>query len=160
MADGRRKDSKGRILRSGEQQRADGRYMYTYTDPVTKKKKYVFSWKLEMRDKVPAGKKVSKSLRELEKEIERDLLNGIACQGGNLTVLELTERYLAQKRNVRPTTQAGYKTVVNFLKEDDFGGKRFAGCRAQLQLHSQHTRRTKTSIPNGGRGRSGQKKSV
>lgn len=77
-----------------------------------------------MRDKVPAGKKVSKSLREIEKEIERDLLNGIACQGGNLTVLELTERYLAQKRNVRPTTQAGYKTVVNVLKKDTFGGKR------------------------------------
>lgn len=38
MADGRRKDSKGRILRNGEQQRADGRYMYTYTDPVTKKR--------------------------------------------------------------------------------------------------------------------------
>lgn len=45
MADGRRKDSKGRILRNGEQQRADGRYMYTYIDPVTKEKKYVFSWK-------------------------------------------------------------------------------------------------------------------
>lgn len=122
--DGKRRDTKGRILRNGEQQRADGRYMYTYTDPVTKKKKYAFSWKLEARDKVPTGKKVSKSLRELEKEIERDLLNGIACQGGNLTVLELTERYLAQKRNVRPTTQAGYKTVVNVLKKEAFGGAR------------------------------------
>lgn len=28
----KRKDNRGRILRDGEQQRADGRYMYTYRD--------------------------------------------------------------------------------------------------------------------------------
>lgn len=64
------------------------------------------------------------ALRELEKEIERDLANGIACQGGGLTVLELAERYIGQRRNVRPTTKAGYKTVVNALKKDKFGNKR------------------------------------
>ena len=58
MADSlKRKDNKGRILREGEQQRSDGRYMYSYTDSVTGKKKFVYSWKLERHDKVPTGKK-------------------------------------------------------------------------------------------------------
>ena len=38
-----------------------------------------------------------------------------------MTVLELVEKYISQKINVRPTTSAGYKTVVNLLKRDTFG---------------------------------------
>ena len=53
----KRKDSRERILKENEQQRADGRYMYTYKDPTTGKKMYIYSWKLEARDKMPAGKK-------------------------------------------------------------------------------------------------------
>lgn len=112
----KRKDSKGRILREGEQQRADGRYLYIYTDPVTKKKKFIYSWKLEKTDKTPAGKKVDLSLREKEKLIEKDLRDGISYQAGGVTVLELVERYISLKTKVRPTTKAGYKTVVNVLK--------------------------------------------
>ena len=125
MADSlKRKDSKGRILREGEQQRADGRYMYTYTDTVTGKKKFVYSWKLERNDKTPTGKKADLSLREKEKLIEKELRDGISYSQGEITVLELVERYIAQKRGVRPTTQNGYKTVVNVLKKEDFGSKK------------------------------------
>lgn len=120
----KRKDSKGRILREGEQQRSDGRYMFTYADPVTGKKKFVYSWKLERNDKTPTGKKVDLSLREKEKLIEKELRDGISYCMGEITVLELVERYLAQKRGVRPTTQNGYKTVVNRLKQEDFGSKK------------------------------------
>ena len=120
----KRKDSKGRILREGEQQRADGRYMFTYVDSVTKKKKYVYSWKLEVHDKVPAGKKNDKSLREKIKEIQKDEMDGIIANGGGLTVSELVEKYIDTKRGVRPTTMNGYKTVINFLKKDPFGKRR------------------------------------
>lgn len=113
-----------RILREGEQQRADGRYMYIYTDPMTKAKKYIYSWKLEVHDKVPAGKKNDKSLREKIKEIQKNEMDGILYQGGGLTVSELVEKYIETKRGVRPTTKNGYKTVVNFLKKDPFGMKR------------------------------------
>ena len=65
----KRKDSKNRVLRMGEQQRKDGRYIYSYLDPVTKKRKHVYSWKLERHDKVPAGKKNDLSLRDKEKLI-------------------------------------------------------------------------------------------
>lgn len=119
----KRKDNKGRILREGEQQRADGRYMYIYSDPVTGKKKFIYSWKLERNDKTPAGKKVDLSLREKEKQIEKDLRDGISYQGGGVTVLELVERYISLKTKVRPTTKAGYKTVMNVLKADPFGSK-------------------------------------
>ena len=125
MADSlKRKDNKGRILREGEQQRSDGRYMYSYTDSVTGKKKFIYSWKLERHDKVPTGKKNDLSLREKEKEIEKVLRDGISYSMGEITVLELVERYIAQKRGVRPTTQNGYKTVVNVLKKDTFGSKK------------------------------------
>jgi integrase len=56
--------------------------------------------------------------------LERDLANGISLSGGDMTVLELVEKYLEQKRNVRPTTAAGYKTVVNVLKRDIFGSQK------------------------------------
>lgn len=120
----KRRDNKNRVLRLGEQQRADGRYIYSYLDPVTKKRHFAYSWKLEPHDKVPAGKKNDLSLREKEKQIESDLAAGISLTGGNMTVLGLVEEYLETKKNVRPTTLTGYKTVVNVLKTDKFGSRK------------------------------------
>ena len=120
----KRRDNKNRILRMGEQQRADGRYLFSTLDPISKKRIFVYSWKLERHDKMPEGKKADLSLREKEKLLERDLANGISLSGGDMTVLELVEKYLEQKRNVRPTTAAGYKTVVNVLKRDSFGSQK------------------------------------
>ncbi len=117
----KRKDSKGRILKDGEQQRADGRYMFTFIDPITEKRSYAYSWKLEKTDKTPAGKKVDLSLREKEKLIEAKIREGISYSSGDITVLELVERYVDIRRNVRPTTKNGYKTVINVLKSDEFG---------------------------------------
>lgn len=120
----KRRDNKNRVLLVGEQQRADGRYMYTTIDPITQKRKFVYSWKLERHDKMPAGKKPDLSLREKEKLIGQDLAKGISLFDGDMTVLELVEKYLEQKKNVRPTTAAGYKTVVNVLKKDKFGSQK------------------------------------
>jgi hypothetical protein len=120
----KRKDNRGRILRDGEQQRADGRYMYTYRDPLTRKVSYIYSWKLEPHDRVPSGKRTDLSLREKIRELRENERNGILYRGGDLSVLELVEKYLNTKNGVRPTTQNGYRTVVNFLKKDPFGEKR------------------------------------
>ena len=68
----KRKDSKGRILRNGEVQRRDGMYMFRYTDPDGKRKA-VYSWKLVSTDKVPEGKKCVMALRDIERQIQRDL---------------------------------------------------------------------------------------
>ncbi len=121
--DNKRRDSKGRILRTGEQQRQDGKFMYAYRGRDNKMH-YVYSWKLEPTDKLPAGKRECKALRELEKEIEKSLNEELAYHGGDVTVLELVERYIATKTGVRHNTLAGYKTVVNILKKEEFGSRR------------------------------------
>ena len=119
----KRRDSKNRILRNGESQRKDGRYAYKYID-ATGKQQFVYSWKLEKTDKVPEGKRDCISLREKEKQILRDLDDQIAPRGGEMTVLELVQKYIRQKTGVRPNTEAGYQTVVNILKQEKFGGMR------------------------------------
>ncbi|MFR0901144.1 MAG: integrase DNA-binding domain-containing protein [Roseburia sp.] len=86
----KRRDSKGRILRNGESQAPDGRYRYSYY--VNGKQKNLYSWKLELHDKLPAGKRQCKSLREQEKELQLQQFQGIRQE--NMTVMELTERYI------------------------------------------------------------------
>lgn len=60
----------------------------------------------------------------MEKQIQADLFDHIVTNGENLTVLKLVEKYIDTKTGVRPTTQAGYNTVINVLKNDNFGKKR------------------------------------
>ncbi len=119
----KRRDSKGRILRNGECQRKDGLYQYDYVD-MNGKPKCLYSWKLEATDPLPKGKRKCKSLREKEREVQRNMDDGIVPYGGQLTVLELVKKYVLQKTGVRPTTRAGYKTVMNILEKEDFGAKR------------------------------------
>lgn len=119
----KRRDKKGRILRTGECQREDGRYQYDYVD-VFGKFKCVYSWKLEPTDPLPKGKRQCLSLREKELDIRKALNDSLAPYGGSLTVLDLVNKYVYQKRGVRPSTMAGYKTVINILKNDCFGAKR------------------------------------
>lgn len=119
----KRKDNRGRILRTGEQQRKDGRYIFAYKGKDGKAK-YVYSWKLEPTDKLTENQRQCKSLRELEKEVQSALAEEEAYHGGDITVLELVERYLTTKSNVRHNTKAGYKTVVNLLKREEFGNRR------------------------------------
>lgn len=119
----KRRDNRNRILRNGESQRKDGRYAYKYID-ATGKQQFVYSWKLEKTDKLPEGKRDCLSLREKERQILRDLDDQIAPRGGEMTVLELVQKYIRQKTGVRPNTEAGYQTVVNILKQEKFGGMR------------------------------------
>ncbi|MCI9100794.1 MAG: site-specific integrase [Lachnospiraceae bacterium] len=120
---GKRRDHKNRILRTGESQRSDGKYMYRYVD-FNGKTQCVYSWRLVATDPVPAGKKDTGSLREKEKLIRRDLDDSILPEGAGLTVLELTKKYVSQKTGVKHTTRAGYYTVLNLLSKDPFGAKR------------------------------------
>lgn len=118
-----RKDKKGRILKNGENQLKDGRYMYKYVDE-TGKEKYVYSWKLVATDITPKGKRKGISLREKEEQIHDSLKAGISSNGGNLTVLQLVEKYLSQKIGVKHNTKANYKFVINLIKKEAFGGIR------------------------------------
>ena len=65
----KRKDSRGRNLRDGENQMPDGRYRYRYNDKDGKRQA-VYSWRLVPTDKAPAGKRDGLCLREKEAEIQ------------------------------------------------------------------------------------------
>jgi site-specific recombinase XerD len=119
----KRRDNKGRVLRNGESQRKDGRFMYKYTDNAGNIK-YVYSWKLVKTDPVPKGAKDDLSLREKEKLIHRDLEDDIVPCGGEMTVLDLVKKYVSQKTGVKHNTEANYNFVINIIKKEDFGKKR------------------------------------
>ena len=118
----RRRDRKGRVLRNGEGQDPDGRYRFSYY--ADGKQRSVYSWKLEKTDRVPQGKRDSPSLREKEQEIRKAQGQGIAYQGGGLTVHDLVQRYTDLRTGVRDSTRAGYQTVLNLLGKAPFGQRR------------------------------------
>ena len=108
-----KKDLKGRNLKQGESQLKDGRYRYRYTDKYGKRNT-VYAWKLTRTDKTPSGKKDGLSLRELEKEIERDESDGILThEAKNITVYEMIFQYFETKPQIANATMQNYISMVN-----------------------------------------------
>ena len=125
---GRRKDHKGRILRTGESQRKDLIYQYRYTD-IRGKRRTVYSSDLtELRDK--------------EKEIQKQMDEGVDYAAGSITVIALVERYISLKQGVRYNTKVGYKFVLNLIKKEDFGCRQIRDIKVSdaqewiMKLHS------------------------
>ena len=116
----KRRDSKNRILRTGESQRKDGRYAYKYTDTFGKPQ-FVYAWKLVPTDKTPAGKRDDISLREKEKGIQKDLDDGIDPIGKQMTVCQLYAKQIRHRANVRHGTKQGRKQLMRILEEDSLG---------------------------------------
>ena len=125
----KRKDSKGRILRTGESQRPDGRYCYKYTD-ANGKPQFLYAWKLEPTDRTPKGKRQGLSLREKEKELLKDQLDGIDHTGGNMTVLELYKKHIRLNAQVKPSTERGRERRIKMLENDPLGSCRI--CNVKL----------------------------
>lgn len=119
----KRRDNRGRVLRSGEFQMKDGRYRFKYQD-FNGKERAVYSTRLDIHDSTPPGKRRVESLREKEDRIRNDVYNHVLSNGGDYTVIELVEKYVMTKIAVRPTTVKGYNTVINMLKLDPFGRQR------------------------------------
>ena len=118
----KRRDSKHRVLRSGESIRPDGKYQFKYT--VNGKPKFIYSWKLEPTDRLPVGKRPCLSLRELEKKIGYDLETGMNPTMKKMTVLELVDRYLSTKTGMKPNTVVNYKFVRNLLLKEELSGRK------------------------------------
>jgi hypothetical protein len=89
-----RKDSYGKVLKDGEYQRTNGRYRYIYR--ISGKQKEVSAWTLhELRDK--------------EKQIRRDIMDGINSADANFYALnDLFNRYIKCKMEFKSTTRANY----------------------------------------------------
>lgn len=120
MSKTKRQDSKGRNLRLGESQRKDGRYVYKYTD-IFGKPQFVYAWKLVPTDKTPAGKRGDISLREKEKQIKKDLDDGIDTIGGKMTVCQLYAKKNNQRKNIKRNTEIGRQYLMNALENDPLG---------------------------------------
>ena len=106
----RRKDNKGRVLRTGESQRKDLIYQYRYTDALGNRK-CIYASDL-------------KTLREKEDELQRSLEDGLNYAGGEITVYELLQRYLSLKCGVRYNTKVGYGFVMNIVQKEPFGARK------------------------------------
>lgn len=119
----KRRDSRGRILRNGEIQTSGGRYRYKYTD-ASGKPRYIYSWRLNKNDHMPAGKKNELSLREKERLVEADIADQIVPGGGGMTVADIVRKYTSMRVNVRPSTKASYRTVISLLQNGEFGNRR------------------------------------
>lgn len=117
----KRRDSKNRVLQSGESQRKDGRYAYKYIDTFGNPQ-FVYAWKLVPTDKTPAGKREDKSLREKIKEIQKDLDDGIDTIGKKMTVCQLYAKQIRHRGNVRNNTKNGRRRLMRLLEEDKLGG--------------------------------------
>lgn len=106
----KRKDDKGRILNKGESQLEDGRYRYRYTD-LNGKRHTIYSWRLVSSDKTPAGKKKDNPLRDVEKEINKKMVNGVKdCR---ITLNEIFDKYLSLKITLNINTVENYKYMYD-----------------------------------------------
>lgn len=125
----KRKDNKGRILKAGESQRENGTYMYRYADSH-KKRRYVYAPTLD-------------ELRKKEKDIQHDLDDGIDYAAGEITIIDLAERYVSQKQGVKYNTKVGYTFVQNLMKKQAFCYKKIKDIKPSdakawmIKLHNE-----------------------
>lgn len=116
----KRTDKKGRRLHTGESQKKDGRYVYKYQDR-NGEPQFVYSWKLEEHDPLPKGKRPCIALREKEKEIQRNKLDGIDSRGGKMTLCELYIKHNNLNPNVVKSTEKNRQCLVKILSNDPIG---------------------------------------
>lgn len=109
-----RKDLRGRSLRKGEVQRSsDKRYMYTYTDPMGRRK-FIYANDLT-------------ELREKEAKLMKDQLDGLDLYvAGKASVNDTFDRYMSTKYNLRESTKSSYFYTYDHYVRDIFGNKRIA----------------------------------
>ncbi len=120
MADIRR-DCKGRILRNGEVQRADGKYMYRYTDNAGERQT-VYSWKLVESDRVPADRRCGPALRTMIEQIEKDLIDGIRTnEAAKLTLNDFFDLFMDTRHDLKESTRCNYLCLYNTHVRDSLG---------------------------------------
>ena len=108
MNNKKRKDKKGRILKTGESQRKDFVYQYRYID-FHGKRQTVYASTLQ-------------ELRQKEKEIQKQVDDGLDYEAGQITVIELIEKYISLKQGVRYNTKIGYQ----FVLKEEFGYRKIS----------------------------------
>ena len=105
-----RKDSKGYALRTGESQRTDGRYCFSYQDRRGKRH-YRYA-------------KTLVALRDIEKKVRRDMDGGLEPgHADRITVYDMYDKYMSQKYNLKPSTRNNYRYCYDHFVRPTFGKK-------------------------------------
>ena len=110
MARPKRKDKSRTVLRTGELQRSDGSYRYSWTDE-NHKRRYVYAKTLE-------------ALRIKEEAIEKDKSDGIKAEARYITINDLYELWicLLYTSHIKMDTQIS-DYVLPFVIRDIFGNE-------------------------------------
>ena len=129
-----RRDSKGRAFRKGEGCRKDGLYRYTYTEPSGKRRS-IYAKDLP-------------ELREKEKQLQRDSLNGLDIYLRSQADINFTfDRYISTKRNLRVTTATTYRYTYDRYVRNGFGKRKIAEVRySEVLLFYQSILRSGLSL--------------
>ena len=133
MAGKKRADNKGRILCTGERQRPeDNRYLYRYFDS-TGKRRIIYALTLS-------------ELRKKEKQIQRDLQDGIDISRSDMTLNQLFQMYMDNKTDLRESTRCNYISVWNNgLKDSVLGNMKIAQIR-QIHIRSFYSELVKKRL--------------
>ena len=133
MAGEKGADNKGRILCTGERQRPeDNRYLYRYFDS-TGKRRIIYALTLS-------------ELREKEKQIQRDLQDGIDISRSDMTLNQLFQMYMDNKTDLRESTRCNYISVWNNgLKDSVLGNMKIAQIR-QIHIRSFYSELVKKGL--------------
>lgn len=135
---GKRKDNKGRVLKTGESQRSNGTYSYRYED-FNGKRRVVYA-------------KILDELRQKEAEIQRNLLDGIDDAGGEITVTELLEKYKSLRRDVKFNSNLTYQTAIKRVTTTPFGHRKIKTVKKSdaiaffISLHDKGLKQNTISI--------------
>lgn len=117
----KRTDKKGRILKDGESQRPDGMYRYRYTDAEGIRRD-IYSNRLVPTDRTPHGCKEDVSLREKEKQVNRDLEDGIKAHVENkATINNLFDLYMSGKMELKESNRGNYLYMYRKYVQGGFG---------------------------------------
>lgn len=102
----KRKDSKGRVLKTGESERADGRYQYRFTQNGKRHTLYA---------------NTLKELREKEDEAQKSKEQKIDYMKGRITLIEMCEVFMETKQNIRPSTRVSYESAIKNFEKYNIG---------------------------------------
>lgn len=117
-----RKDSKGKVLRTGESERSNGTYMYRYV-PKIRGRSVNSPEKKDNRITIYA--KTLPELRQKELQITQDIIEEIDTVNGNKTVASMTKLYIDLKKNLHFTTRESYLSVYRCHIKDSWFGEMY-----------------------------------
>ena len=111
----KRKDKNRIVLKTGEGQRQNGTYFFRWKDKIGKRH-YVYAKTLE-------------ELREKEKKIDKDKIDGIKAEARYTTVNELFDLWKVLKRGLKNNTFENYKYMYETFVKPNFGKQRISNLK-------------------------------